>query len=321
MAGIRSVLRPVPDASATARPTRSWSTTPTGWTRCSYIPFLRDVGRAFLGQPHADLRQREAAAGPRAAADLPRIQLHDPAGLRLPGAGAAGTAARCRWAARTSGATSSTASSSAGATDGARAVRPDHAADHHRVGRQDGQDRARAPSGSTPTGCRPTTTGSSGATPRTPMSAASCACSPTCRWTRSRGWRRCGGAEINEAKKVLATEATALAHGRARRRGGGRDRAPHLRGGRRRRATCPRVDVAARRARRRHSRLSSCSRAPASPRSNGEARRLIKGGGARLNDAAVTDETPELPALADLGADGVIKLSAGKKRHALIVPV
>ena len=35
-----------------------------------------------------------------------------------------------------------------------------------------------------------------------------------CRWTRSPGSRRSAGAEINEAKKVLATEATALLHGR-----------------------------------------------------------------------------------------------------------
>ncbi len=68
----------------------------------------------LLGQPHARLRQRQAAAGARAAADLPRVQLHDPPGLRLPGARAGATTACCRWAAPTSGATSSTASSSAG---------------------------------------------------------------------------------------------------------------------------------------------------------------------------------------------------------------
>jgi tyrosyl-tRNA synthetase len=42
---------------------------------------------------------------------FPRIQLHDPAGLRLPPPVAATSAAACRWAAATSGATSSTASS------------------------------------------------------------------------------------------------------------------------------------------------------------------------------------------------------------------
>jgi tyrosyl-tRNA synthetase len=53
--------------------------------------------------------------------------------------------------------------------------------------------------------------------------------------------------------------------------------------------------------------------------SNGEGRRLIKQGGARLNDAALANETQSI-SLADLGADGFIKLSAGKKRHALVHP-
>ncbi len=50
--------------------------------------------------------------------------------------------------------------------------------------------------------------------------------------------------------------------------------------------------------------------------SNGEARRQIKGGGLRVNDAAVTDEKMTLTQ-ADL-TDGVIKLSLGKKRHVLL---
>ena len=50
--------------------------------------------------------------------------------------------------------------------------------------------------------------------------------------------------------------------------------------------------------------------------SNGEAKRLIKGGGARVNDQAVTDEGQKL-SQADL-KDGAIKLSSGKKRHALL---
>ncbi len=54
--------------------------------------------------------------------------------------------------------------------------------------------------------------------------------------------------------------------------------------------------------------------------SNGEARRLIKGGGARLNDTAIADET-RLVTLADVDAQGIIKLSAGKKRHAVVRPV
>ena len=50
--------------------------------------------------------------------------------------------------------------------------------------------------------------------------------------------------------------------------------------------------------------------------STGEARRQIKGGGLRVNDAAVTDEKAVLNA-ADL-ADGAIKLSLGKKKHVLL---
>ncbi|HKS89414.1 MAG TPA: tyrosine--tRNA ligase, partial [Stellaceae bacterium] len=53
--------------------------------------------------------------------------------------------------------------------------------------------------------------------------------------------------------------------------------------------------------------------------SNGEARRLIKGGGARINDAPVEGELRPV-SLADLDPEGRIKLSAGKKRHALVLP-
>jgi tyrosyl-tRNA synthetase len=51
--------------------------------------------------------------------------------------------------------------------------------------------------------------------------------------------------------------------------------------------------------------------------SNSEARRLIKGGGARINDHVISDEMQPV-SVADLGDDGQIKLSAGKKRHALV---
>ena len=51
--------------------------------------------------------------------------------------------------------------------------------------------------------------------------------------------------------------------------------------------------------------------------SNGEARRLIRGGGAKVNDKAITDEDAMI-SLADF-QDGKVKISAGKKRHALII--
>jgi tyrosyl-tRNA synthetase len=51
----------------------------------------------------------------------------------------------------------------------------------------------------------------------------------------------------------------------------------------------------------------------------GEARRLIRGNGARVNDETVSDETRKV-GLGDLNSDGVIKLSAGRKRHVLVKP-
>ena len=51
--------------------------------------------------------------------------------------------------------------------------------------------------------------------------------------------------------------------------------------------------------------------------SAGEARRLIRGGGGRVNDTVVTSEMAEIT-INDLNSEGVIKVSAGKKRHALL---
>ena len=54
--------------------------------------------------------------------------------------------------------------------------------------------------------------------------------------------------------------------------------------------------------------------------SNGEARRLAQGGGLRLNDEVVNDGA-RLIEEADLNADGVLKLGAGKKKLVLVRPV
>jgi tyrosyl-tRNA synthetase len=51
--------------------------------------------------------------------------------------------------------------------------------------------------------------------------------------------------------------------------------------------------------------------------SNGEARRLVRGGGIRINDNVCADENKKI-STSDLNADGVVKLSAGKKRHAVV---
>jgi len=126
-----------------------------------------------------------------------------------------------------------------------------------------------------------------------------------------------GGSEINEAKKVLATEATALLHGREA------------------------ANEAAETARRTFEEGALAESLPTVeiPRgeldaglgvlnafvkaglvaSNGEARRQIKGGGLRVNDVSVTDEKMALSA-DSLTPEGVIKLSFGKKKHVLIRP-
>jgi tyrosyl-tRNA synthetase len=126
---------------------------------------------------------------------------------------------------------------------------------------------------------------------------------------------RLEGAELNAAKVVLANAATRLCHG---------DEAAELAAETARRtfeaggigAELPTVDLP---------RLELEAGIPAFDlfrraglaASKGEARRLIKSGGGRLNNAVVASEV-QMISLADLGADGMIKLSAGKKRHALV---
>ena len=55
-------------------------------------------------------------------------------------------------------------------------------------------------------------------------------------------------------------------------------------------------------------------------KSNGEARKFVRGGGARINDEQIKDENHPVT-LSDLNDDGVVKVSAGKKRHALLKAV
>jgi tyrosyl-tRNA synthetase len=126
---------------------------------------------------------------------------------------------------------------------------------------------------------------------------------------------RLGGAEINEAKKVLASEATAMVHGRAE------------------------ADAAAQTARRAFEEGEAAGGLPTFvvaraeieqglgllkalvlsgfAASNGEARRHVQGGAVRINDVPSTDERMSLNA-SHLDGNGAIKLSMGKKKHALI---
>ncbi len=123
------------------------------------------------------------------------------------------------------------------------------------------------------------------------------------------------GAEINEAKKVLAFEATKLCHGEAAaqdaqttaqktfEQGGVGDDLPSIQ-----------IDT---------SRLENgiplldLFVETGLTESKGEAKRLIKGGGARMNDEKIQTEEA-IASTKDLTAEGYIKLSAGKKKHALV---
>ncbi len=125
------------------------------------------------------------------------------------------------------------------------------------------------------------------------------------------------GGEINEAKKVLATEATALLHGRAAADAASETARQTFEEGTIA-ESLPTIEVPRAELEAGAGVLGLFVRAGLAG-SNGEARRQIKGGGLRVNDAVVTDEKMALK-LADLTPEGVIKLSVGKKRHVLLKP-
>src|SRR5690349_1219687 len=125
------------------------------------------------------------------------------------------------------------------------------------------------------------------------------------------------GGDINEAKKVLATEATALLHGRE---------AANIAAETARQTfeqgmiaeSLPTVEVS-------RGELEACAGVvglfvkAGLVATNGEGRRQIKGGGLRVNDAADNDEKMVLTS-SNLTPEGVIKLSMGKKKHVLLRP-
>lgn len=125
-----------------------------------------------------------------------------------------------------------------------------------------------------------------------------------------------GGAEINEAKKILANEVTRLAHGDAAaleaaetarktfEEGALSDNLPTI--------TLPAAELAA------GLPAFALFVKAGLATSNGEARRLIQGGGGKVNDIAVKDPADVVGN--DALKDGVIKLTAGKKRHILVKP-
>jgi tyrosyl-tRNA synthetase len=117
------------------------------------------------------------------------------------------------------------------------------------------------------------------------------------------------GAEVNEAKKILATEATALLHGReAAEAAAETARATFEQG--QAAETLPSITTAL------PASLLDLAVAAGLAASKGEARRLVGQSGLRLNDEVVADVAREVTA-ADL-RDGAAKLSAGRKRHVLV---
>jgi tyrosyl-tRNA synthetase len=125
------------------------------------------------------------------------------------------------------------------------------------------------------------------------------------------------GAEINEAKKALADAATTLLHGpEAARQAAETARQTFEEGAIA--ENLPTVEIPQSELQAGFGVLSAFVKAGLAT-SNGEARRQIKGGGLRVNDAPVSDDRMLLT-LANLTPEGVIKLSLGRKRHVLLRP-
>jgi tyrosyl-tRNA synthetase len=127
-----------------------------------------------------------------------------------------------------------------------------------------------------------------------------------------------GGSEINEAKKVLATEVTALLHGREAAQAASETARKTFEEG----VTAdslPTVDIDRATLEAGIGILSLFVTAGLAA-SNGEARRHIQGGAVRLNDQPVSDDR-RLITLQDVSPENAVKLSLGKKKHILVRPM
>src|SRR5580692_10435043 len=126
------------------------------------------------------------------------------------------------------------------------------------------------------------------------------------------------GAEINEAKKILATEATALVHGRpAAEEAATTARTTFEEGGLG--ASLPSVDISRAEIKAGIGVLAAFVKAGLAT-SNGEARRAIANNAIMVNDTRITSDKATIGE-ADVTAEGVVKLSLGRKRHVLLKPV
>ncbi|PYE27246.1 tyrosyl-tRNA synthetase [Rhizobium sp. PP-WC-2G-219] len=126
-----------------------------------------------------------------------------------------------------------------------------------------------------------------------------------------------GGAEINEAKKTLATEVTAILHGRAAAEAAAETARKTFEEGALA-EDLPSIAIPAAELDAGLGLLTLIVRSGLAA-SNGEARRHIQGGAVRINDVAISDERKAI-GTSELTADGVIKLSLGKKKHILVRP-
>jgi tyrosyl-tRNA synthetase len=123
------------------------------------------------------------------------------------------------------------------------------------------------------------------------------------------------GTEINEAKKTLAYETTKLCHGKDKAKAAAETaRQTFDEGGIG--AELPTIEVARSDLEQGIPAFDMLRRAGLAA-SNSEARRIVRGGGGRINDVTFAAET-RLVTLDDLNDNGVIKISAGRKHHALI---
>jgi tyrosyl-tRNA synthetase len=125
------------------------------------------------------------------------------------------------------------------------------------------------------------------------------------------------GNEINEAKKILATEATALVHGRAAADEAAETARKTFEEGSTSLAlptvSVPSKDLAA------GIGVLSAFVVAGLAASNGEVRRAINNGAIAINDVRITTDKHVISAK-DVTGDGVIKLSLGKKQHVLLKP-
>lgn len=126
------------------------------------------------------------------------------------------------------------------------------------------------------------------------------------------------GSEINEVKKILANEITAMLHGREAAEKAAETARKTFEEGKVSH-DLPKIEVSAGELKAGIGLLTLLVKAGFA-KSNGEARRHVQGGGIRVNDKQISDETRIINE-GDMNKDGIVKLSFGKKKHVLVKPV